>query len=51
MQAAGTDKNSRDLSAAIGYLEELLNNKDGESVIAAIKKYKQSQNPDEVELF
>lgn len=41
---------SENLSAAINYLEELLNNKDGDTVIQNIKKYKKTRNPKALEV-
>ncbi len=35
---------SKDLSTALHFLEEILNNKDGDAVIETIKKYKQMKN-------
>jgi|GEM_PF-3251957 len=43
MQAAGI---SKDLSMAINFLEEILNNKDSETVIETIKKYKETKITD-----
>ena len=47
MQITGISEN---LSTAISFLEDLLNNKDGEAVIENIKKYKKTKNTDEFEL-
>ena len=46
MQTTGI---SKDLSIAIDFLEELLNNKHSEMVIETIKKYKKTKNSDEIE--
>ena len=35
---------SKDLSTALNFLEEILNNKDSGAVIETIKKYKQMKN-------
>ncbi len=39
------------LSAAIDFLEEILNTKDGEALIESIKKYKKTKSFDEIELI
>ncbi|HSA07376.1 MAG TPA: hypothetical protein P5556_09370 [Candidatus Gastranaerophilales bacterium] len=41
MQTTGI---SKDLSLAINFLEELLNNKDSATIIETIKNYKESKN-------
>ncbi len=41
---------SKELTTAISFLEELLNNKDGTAVIEAIKKYKQSSTANDTGL-
>lgn len=45
MQTVGL---SKDLSTAINFLEEILNNKDSEAVIETIKKYKQMKANNEI---
>ena len=47
MQTMGA---STDLSLAIDFLEELLNNKDSDTVIKTIKKYKEMKNSGEIGL-
>lgn len=41
---------SKDLSLAINFLEDLLNNKDSEAVIETIKKYKQMKTSDSLNM-
>ena len=48
MQVTGISEN---LSAAISFLEDILNNNDGETVIQNIKKYKQTNNAEDIELI
>jgi len=48
MQITGISEN---LSTAITFLEEILNNKDGEAVIENIKNYKKTKNQEEFELI
>lgn len=42
---------SKNLSEAINTLEEILNNADGEALLENIKKFKQTKNPDELEIL
>ncbi len=43
-----TTEISKDLSIAINFLEEILNNKNSEAVIETIKKYKQMKTSNEI---
>lgn len=44
-------ENKESLSLAISFLEEILNTRDGETVIENIKKYKKTKSFEEIELF
>ncbi len=48
MQGTGITEN---LSAAINFLEDILNDHDGEAVIENIKQYKKTKNFDDIELI
>lgn len=44
-------ENKDSITLAISFLEEILNTKDGDTVIKNIKKFKESNNLDEIEIF